>query len=185
MSKTKRDILMMVDNRKNLSALEFNIRVSDIVEEIGAPLMHNFGISHYGCIKILSDGSLLQLSNKPEWSKKYFEDQLYNDPEIFTLDKVPNDGDTYISFLTGTPVGEHNLASCFEHKIWHIMLIYERVIDHGYMWFFCTEPENYQMLDFYVNNFHIFKHFITFFREKAAPLLKESGQDKLIIPTLN
>ena len=176
--------LMNDFDKINFSAFQFNESVCETVEQIGAPLLINFGITHFGCIKILNNGLMLRLSNIPQWTKKYFEFQLYNDPHIFNLEKVPKEGDVYVSFLTGDPVGDHNHASCLEYDIWNTLLIYEKLKDHGYMWFFATTRSNYQIIDFYINNLNIFKHFILYFKERASDLLDVKDRSKFIIPNI-
>lgn len=163
----------------NLSALQFNEECAPIVDALCAPLFMNFGITHFGCIRIFKNGQLLRIANNKEWTRKYFECEFYNDLDIYSMDQVPLNKCHYVP-LIGAPFNAHCKALCLEFNIWNFMLVYERFSTYGDFWFFGTTKENHQIINFYLNNKDLLSHFTFYFKDKANDLFNLNNSSKLI-----
>jgi DNA-binding CsgD family transcriptional regulator len=169
---------------KNLLALEFNEKNAGIVDSLTEPLRENFDITHFGFIRMFENGQLFRIANNPAWSRKYFENEFYNDADIYDMKNIPLQESRFV-ILTGAPINPHCQSLCYEFNIWNYMLIYERFETHGDFWFFATTRSNAQIVNFYINNKNLLKHFTLYFKEKACDLLKVNEATPLITTTLS
>lgn len=158
-------------------AFEFNEKMCTITDKIFEPLK-SFGIGHAGFIKIFDDGKLLRITNNPSWNRKFFESDFYNDFDMYDMQKVPL-GKKRLSFLTGEAKSEHTQAlKAFD--IWNVMIIYKRFSNYGEFWFFSSSKQNQEIINFYVNHFDIFEHFIFYFKEKMYDYINLNDKEALI-----
>lgn len=169
---------------KNLLALEFNEKNACIVDSLTEPLRTNFDITHFGFIRMFANGQLFRIANNPAWSRKYFECEFYNDADIYDMNNIPLN-ESRFAILTGAPINKHCESLYYEFNIWNYMLIYERFETHGDFWFFATKKSNTQIINFYINNKNLLKHFTFYFKEKACDLMKINEASPLIATTLS
>ena len=163
----------------NLPAREFNESSAPIVESICEPLFKNFGITHFGCIRIFEDGQFLRIANNPEWTRRYFECEFYNDLDLYSIKQVPINHFRFMP-LIGAPFNKHCMALCSEFNLWNFLLIYERFSDYGDFWFFGTTKNNTEIINFYLNNKSLLKHFTYYFKNKASDLFIKNEPSNLI-----
>lgn len=173
---------MYIDN-VNRESLNYNLKIVPIVNAICEPLFTTFGITHFGYIKILSDGSMLRIANNAEWTQRYFEKSFYNDLDIYTMEKIPLN--SYKSFLLfGEPVTAHQRMLCVDYNIWNCLAIVERFEDYGNFWFFGSTRENTEILHTYINDIDFFKHFTSYFKDKAHEFMEIKDRSRLIRSTI-
>ena len=162
-----------------LSSFHFNENCSPFLDSLCEPLFKNFGITHFGCIRILENGQMLRIANNKEWTRRYFHYEFYNDLDIYAMENIPINERNF-KILSGPPLSDHCKMLCSEFNIWNFMLVYEKFPTYGELWFFGTCRENTQILDFYINNMHVFQHFIVYFKNKAIHLLDMNDSSHLI-----
>lgn len=163
--------------RSPVSAYQFNQTVAPIVESVGMPLLENFGITHFGHIKINNSGLMLRLANHEPWNKIYFQEKFYDDSKLYNMSGVPLNSKRK-KILTGTPITPHEKI-LFENGLWNFLLVYERTENEGTFTFFGTTPENSGVINYYLNNSEAFDHFSLYFKEKIFPFL-EMKEDRCI-----
>lgn len=166
-------------NTINSSSFEFSKSCAPLVETLCEPLFKNFGITHFGCIRMLENGQMLRVTNNAKWTKEFFQHEFYNDIDIFDMRNVPLNDQRSV-YLGGNPYNQHLSMLCSEFNIWNFMLIYERFETHGDFWFFGTTRDNHQIINFYVNNLNVLQHFILHFKNKVAHLFDMTDPSKLI-----
>ena len=169
----------MSQNLENLSSLQFNESCAPIVDALCEPLFSNFGITHFGCIRILENGQVLRIANNVAWTRTYFQYEFYNDLDIYNMKHVLQNEQRFV-FLTGDPHNEHCKMLCSDFNMWNFMLIYERFPTYGDFWFFGTNRNNLQIINFYINNINVLQHFILYFKNKTFNLFDISNPSKLI-----
>ncbi|MBY0462551.1 MAG: LuxR C-terminal-related transcriptional regulator [Alphaproteobacteria bacterium] len=160
-----------------LSAYQFNQTVTPLIESVGLPLLKNFGITHFGHIKVNNDGLMLRLANYEPWNKIYFQEEFYNDDKLYNMSWLPLHSKRR-QILIGQPNTLHQQI-LFENGLWNFLLIYERTENEGTFTFFGTTPENAGIIDYYLNNSEAFDHFALYFKEKTFPYL-EMKKDRCI-----
>lgn len=168
----------------NLLALEFNEKKASIVEALVEPLQRNFDITHFGFIRMFENGKFFRIANSPDWTRRYFECEFYNNAAVYDMKNIPLN-ESRFSILAGSPSNKYFHTMCCDFNLWNHMLIYERYATHGDFWFFGTGRSNTQILSFYVNNKNLLKHFTLYFKEKASELLKIHESSPLITTTLS
>ncbi|MBY0282059.1 MAG: LuxR C-terminal-related transcriptional regulator [Alphaproteobacteria bacterium] len=164
---------------KNMPALKFNEAMADAVDLVCKPLMDHIGITHFGHIKIFNDSSMLRLANNAEWSKRYFENSYYNDMDLYSLREVP-ENESRVLLLTGHPSTDHCAALCYEYDIWNALIIYEKFADYSKFWFFGTQRNNTEIINYYANNVSLFKKYAVYFEERFRDNLINFSKEDLI-----
>ena len=163
-------------NKLNLAAFKFNVDIAEKMQEISQPLFKYCKINDFGYVKIFNNRMMLRVSTAKEWTKKYFENQYYNDPIFYNFENLPENSPT-VKILTNEPVREdhsplsdHHFA-LYEHNIWNIFTQYERTQDFAEVWFFAADRDASDMTNFYFNHQDMLKSFIQYFKERAASIL--------------
>lgn len=143
------------------------------------PLKDFFGITSFIYQKNFFDGSEVCLGNQPEWIKFFYQHRLFQDsvfehtPDIYTQKHV----------LWNT-LREH-------HQVLHEAKQFQ--IDHGITFiqpqsdgveFFCigTTPDRLDVMPRYLNNLDLLTQFLSYFKQKAAPLLQLADKNRILIP---
>jgi DNA-binding CsgD family transcriptional regulator len=132
---------------------------------------------------------MLRVSTGKEWTKKYFENQYYNDPIFYNVENLPKHSST-VNILTNKPLRKDHTAlsdhhfALYEHNIWNIFTQYERTQNSAEVWFFAADRASPDMANFYFNHQEVLKSFMQYFKERGAPILIPRS-DILIATELN
>lgn len=144
----------------------------DNVKALCGPLEASLGVTYFSYLRFFKDGSMLWLTNSPEWGQDWFKDKLYKHPfvkdyvalkfgDCFTWKQF---GDTPPAPIeTGNKFGVSNgitflnpLDNCLE------------------MFWFGASHDNQNKVDLYKSNKDSFFRFIEFFKDKGYSLIKKS-----------
>ncbi len=165
-------------NHANIAkALEYNNAVSADLLQIFEPLSKNFGISTFAYTKIFED-KIFKISSNNEWFKFHITNEFYeqnhyrNDTLQFGTD------DIYIKFWNDA--SSDLVQAMYRHDLWHGISIYKKFKDYIEMWSFAADKDNYNIVDFYMNNISFLKRFIIYFQNKAGRLIDASDNSRLI-----
>lgn len=169
-------------DRLNYSALKFNEDIASFIEDICQPLFNNFGITNFGYVKIDSSGSMLRISTGPKWTRRYFEQQYYNDTDFYFFDDVAENS-SRIRIYTNQPNGGV-FSELYDYNIWNIYTIYERNLNFAEVWFFATSRDKSSMIDFYINNQDVLENFIQYFKQNTASLILTAKPEAFITTKL-
>jgi len=168
---------------RNLSALNFNESIAEKIDLVCAPLLQSLRITHFGYIKLFNNGTMLRMANNREWTKKYFEQEYYNDDEFYNMKDVAKEKSKFL-LLTGEPQGAHLTSLCKDFNIWNALTIYEKFNDYSDIWFFGTSQQNTEAINFYLNNINVLKKFTSFFKDKFNNELKNINIENLIFSNI-
>ena len=80
--------MVQKQNLENLSSLQFNASCALLVDTLCQPLFKNFGITHFGYIRILEDGKMLRIANNESWTRMYFQHEFYNDINLYDMNHL-------------------------------------------------------------------------------------------------
>jgi len=148
------------------------------ITEICAPLK-KLEITHFNYVRTFSDGSQISLSDNGPWLEHFYTKEYY---KIGEFEKHPinyESGHTLWPTLSGREVF-YDARTYFD--IDHGITLVEKLSDSCEFCFFATASKNPQIVNFYLNNIDLLKRFVLYFKEKAAPILAEAQNDRLIIP---
>lgn len=162
----------------NYSALKFNEETAPLIEEICEPLFKYFGFTNFGYVKIDTFGRMLRVSTGLEWTRYYFDKQYYNDIDFYFFDDISINGSACKIHTNQPKSGVY--VELFDHNIWNIYTIYEKDINYRHVYFFATSQDNTNIIDLYINKKFVLDTFITYFKERAAPLLAMTTSEHLI-----
>ncbi len=174
--------MLLTLDKLNASALKFNIEIASVVENISQPLADCFGITNFGFIKLFADGTMLRVSTDQEWTKKYFENQFYNDTNFYDFENL-SENVPEIRIITNHPKVDHYKA-LYAHNIWNIFAVYERFKDHVEVSFFATSKENTEIINFYANHKALLLNFIAYFKKSMKNLIVAPDPSILIATEL-
>lgn len=172
----------MVQLIKFNNSLEFNLGISEEVENICQNMFRRYSLNYFAYLSFRIDGSILRLSNHKAWTKQYFENELYNE-NSFYIDhwkRVSLGGSKKFLWVSQPQSKIHQ--GWRKNNIGNGFSIYKRKGNLLETCSFGTYLENYKANDLYVKYSIDFENFISFFKKKAAHLLRLDRPSHVIKP---
>lgn len=155
--------------------LSYQRKVYKDVSEICKPLFDEFDITFFSQTRAFHDGQFTSLMNTTDLTE-YYLDRKY--PIYLSQGKG-------ITLNTGIYIAA-NLENPFQQKMHqelkkifnvdHMIHLIEKQNDYDDMYTFATTPENYKMINQFINNLDIIKHFILYYKDKSASLIKKTNK---------
>lgn len=142
------------------------IQISEGLKEISLPLK-KIGIHTFTVLLNYDDETQINLSNKPNWIKDYYELRLH---ESSVFDKkyiIPQSGFSLWPNTLNTPVYQHGLVYDSGQGI----TFYERGEDHNAFYFFSGSNKNAFLMNLIINNLQFLELFVHQFKTNASVLL--------------
>lgn len=165
----------MIDQYKLRKNHKF-LSSSGFISQICEPLKY-FNIHLFTYLKKFNDGSQINLSTDPKWVFDYYNLSLYS---TSLYESEPHE--TGISLW---PANSDLLV--FRHGQEHFDSIYgftlcQNQADSCDYFFFSLSRKHFRMLDVCINNLDLIEQFISYFKDKTAPLLKSCHSHRIILP---
>ena len=168
---------------KDMLSHQFTKAIASKIEAVGDPLLKTFGITHFGFIKMNNSQLMLRLTNQNDkWNQIYLQEKFYNDLEMYDMSSSPVGG-MKRQIFTSIPKTSHE-KSLYEQDLWNFLVIKERAEEEGNFFFFGTNRDNKEILNYYINYPNIFNHFIFYFKQQMFPFLKMK-EDRCIKLSIN
>lgn len=135
-------------------------------------------VSHITYQKQYKDGSRIALSNKTQWIEDYYNLNLYQS-SLFEGEPVQYQSEFNVW------LGEYDLPVYLHGKTYynsaHSITITEPVHDGCEFYIFAVSAEHTRIIHYLVNNIDILYHFIMYFKDRGAKLLKTAHRHRLIL----
>lgn len=146
------------------------------IHELCKPL-ERFGIKHFTYLKKFCDGSEINLSNSAKWLEDYYCLSLFK-TSLFEFNP-----DQYKSGMIIWP--KESKLHVFAHGREYFdsdngITLIESGPDYCEFYFFSSSKNNYNIINFYINNLDILKRFILYFKEQSHDLIKKSEKNRII-----
>jgi len=148
------------------SLLEFNREKKDELDKICAPFLRYFDLTTFNYLRFYEDGGIFRLSNRLEWTEKYFEKKLYVGNNFYhehfaTLTKQR------ISQCYLWPRDQHSslLEALYEFDIWNGITIYVKHDSFVENWGFASKRSKVNVPEIFLNNKSDLFKFIFLFKE--------------------
>lgn len=174
-----------MDERKLiLSNTEFFLETFEVAKDVSAicePLL-NYGISYFLYSCIFDNGSIHFQTNRPEICHNHFFKQYPLIPAINK--KLIKKKFYYLAAPLEDNIHKFNYAiSDFRlFNIGHCIFFLERHKDYYELIVFGATLENYEIINFYLNNIDFLENFKFYFKAKAQKLIVKSEKNKLVVP---
>lgn len=149
------------------------------INEIIKPLTDFFGLSSFVYQKNFLDGSEIRLSNQPKWIHHFYANKLY---QKSVFETHPQRFEKTHIIWAALPQHKGVLKEAREFNIDHGITFVEPCSDGCEFFFIGTTSDKPEVMAHYLNNIDILERFLVYFRDKAAPLIKEAHQHRLTIP---
>ena len=133
-------------------------------------------------VKINNNQLMLRVVNNEQWNQIYIQEKFYNDFEMYDMSSIPINS-IKRKILTGNPITKHE-KFLYEQDLWNFLFINERIEEEGNFFFFGTNRDNKEILNYYINYPNIFNHFIFYFKQQMFPFLKMK-EDRCIKLSIN
>ncbi len=167
----------MLNHGNIIKAFEYNDVINPILLQLTEPLYKNFGISTFAYTKIFED-RIFKISSNNEWFRFHITNEFYQQ-DHYQKDILQFDNNnTYIKFWNDA--SSNLVQAMYQHNLWYGVSIYKKFEDYIEMWSFATNKDNYNIVDFYMNNIDFLRRFIFYFKNKAAKLIDSSDKEKFI-----
>lgn len=163
---------------KNSSALNYNSQVLEKLNHICFPLFKSSCIKSFRYFRVFESGHFLNLSTNHLWLSERIEN-------------IPDNGESFHKPLCSASaiqdtffLWDHNsedtvMSLFLKHNIANGVSVYKRKNNSVEAWSFGATKEDTQAHNFYINNLHILKNFISYFNEVATDLIDDSENSKL------
>lgn len=131
--------------------------------------IYDVGMTHFGFINIY-DKKSVRFSDRKDWIHSYFSKEFYNDYQMYqsVIDKLDY-GEEHIEFVTNIPRSDHERL-LINHGIWHLLLYFKRHKEYVEFWCYGAHPDNFQVLNYYINNLDHLKCFARNVQSKVSRL---------------
>lgn len=158
------DRMVILKNVDNFTSIQ---KSKDVIE-ICSPLAL-FKITYFNHIRIFNNGARLSLGNRPDWLEHFFHKQYHNKGNFSKNYKQLTQG--YILWKGAPDDGVLNDARSNFNIDNGITIVkkHELYID---LFLFASTPDNYQINNFYINNFDLMDHFINYYNNKSKNIIK-------------
>jgi DNA-binding CsgD family transcriptional regulator len=149
------------------------------VNAIVKPLKDFFGITSFVYQKNFLDGSEIRLTNQPHWVLFFFEKELY---KTSVFEHTPTQYQR--GWVLWGNLAQHKtvLGKAREFNIDHGITFIDPQADGCEFFFLGTTREHPEIVSRYLNHLDLLEKFLAYFKEKAAPLIKQAISNKIIIP---
>jgi len=165
---------MKVQLPKNHAFLTQSVNIDAICQPL-----KKFGINIFTYLKNFKNGSQINLSSNSKWLEDYYNLSLYqsslyeNNPEAY------RSGFSVWLATDDSPVIAHG-RDYFDS--YYGMTVTKQQDDGCEFYFFSGSMKNPVLMDFYLNNLDLLERFIIYFKDRAAKLLEQAKQNKIILP---
>src|SRR5690606_37408315 len=116
-------------DKLNTQAFEYNIENASKLRELSHPFTDNFGIQGVCYFRYYKDGRMLRLGTLDEWTRCFFENQLYNfqDGDYRDLFQAIYNNE-HLVIQSGEPQGDMS-GKLFELGIWNSCGVFRQTGD--------------------------------------------------------
>ncbi len=161
------------------NSLKYNKAINKSLIKAASPLL-DFGISTFAHFQFFKDGSTYRISTDLGWSDVYFNNNFHTHPNGYHKDirQSCQTHDLHYCLWTRDPSNEI-YAALKDNNIWNGITICERTDDALVGWSFGSTVQNEGVIDFYVSNLNLLKHFILYFKSTSPELVSTKDSNKL------
>ena len=153
--------------------IDFNLSIKEKILEICRPLFDNFDVTYFEYIQILNNGTVFYISTNKEWLEYSLNNKMFDDDEHVRLCSIARaENYRYVVWDTLKLENTKLLSNYFHHDIWNGLTINEDEKESFNIYSFATTKSNTNLNKFFVNNFHLFDHFIFYFKQRLEQVLK-------------
>ncbi len=143
------------------------------IREICQPIFDLFQLNFFSHTRIFRDGQFVSLMTHPELTEFYLQMKYpiaFSDGKRITL----NSG-YYFTILKEDQKTENKIRQEFYERfnISYLFYIVEKFNHYDELYAFATTPDNSQVFEKYINNIDLLKHFILYYKDKSACLMKK------------
>lgn len=159
-----------------LPFLPFQNAVVKDVLEICQPIFKEFRVTLFSQTRAFHDGHFSSLMTSTELTEHYLERKY---PIYYSLGKgiILEPGIYVAAYLENQP-SQHKIRNELRNyfNVDHMVHVIEKNSRYDDMFSFATTPENYQMVNQFINNIDVVKHFIRYFKEQSAAQMKQANK---------
>lgn len=152
---------------------------SSDIDAICHPLKQHLGITSVVYQKNFTDGSEIRFSNQPAWMEHFYNQQYYKNSGF---EQHPSHYQS--SYVVWSHLTHHQpiLNAARNFNIDHGMTFIQKATDGCEFYFFGTTPDKPHLINVFLNNIDILQHFMLYFKETVAPLLRQADSQRIYIP---
>ena len=155
-------------SKEILDIKNYNLRIIKDLNNLSAPI-ENYGIKFLTFRRIYNDGKMLHFSNNSSWLDYSFNHYFWQSTSsIQRIKKVKIDNQ--YAHIWNPSNTDHVYQAMYEHNLCNGLTIYDKRANYVDLWAFATDRNNTGVLDLYMNDLHIIKHFILYLHDKAYSL---------------
>ena len=153
--------------------LTYQKKVCNEVQEICKPLFNLFNINFFSHARAFHNGYFTSLMTQPELTEYYVSQKF---PIRFSQGQgIFLENGFYLGASLRDAASDKITNQLQENfNTAHFIYIIDKQKDYDDMYSIATRPENTYVINQYLNNLDVLKHFLCFYKEKSAALIKNA-----------
>jgi hypothetical protein len=148
---------------------------AQFVQEICSPLFEVFDINYFDYARFYPNGDFVMLFSDPAWVKCFLNEFAYDAPHT-VISEGPHLWQSYIP---------QHILSCASDKFSHSSGVTIFNKQKEYSEIINVSSANDKVIDFYLNQYDFLLKFISYFKERAAPLIDKLKEKPLTLKNTN
>lgn len=165
--------------RNGLSENHFFLNVEEEMRNTCSNILAQHGITYFNFARVYNDGSCCYFATQSRLIRYTFDQHV---PVAAPVS--PNLITNKFNYLV-LPLGLYNKVihdAITEFNLANFIDLVDRYENYFELYCFASTPDNPEIVNFYINNLDFLEKFKLYFKNKAAPLLKEGEKNKIWLP---
>jgi DNA-binding CsgD family transcriptional regulator len=155
----------------------YAITAGEDLKSICKPLLA-VNIKHFCYLRLFKNGAHQLLCTDPEWVRSCY---LYHYAHT-AFHQDPSNYQTGYELWTNPKDQTIITVAREQFNIAHGIALVKRIGEDCELFHFATSRDNFNIVNFYINNLDFLENFALYFKSRAQPLIKKSMSDQLILP---
>jgi DNA-binding CsgD family transcriptional regulator len=165
---------------------QISIKYQKKIKKLTDILNNQFGLSYFAIQNVSSEGLWSIVGNHPGWLEYSAGNEFYKyDPSLIN----PAHYQSSVIYAAGHPHPEfQNImqqAAVNKFNIDHCLAVINKNEHNCEFVFFATSSQNKQIINTYMNELHLLRQYIAYFKIEAKPFLEELNNYKIDLKQIN
>jgi DNA-binding CsgD family transcriptional regulator len=152
------------------------------VDDVCQPLKDLLEINWFGYVRQYSDNTRIHLDNNLPWAAHFYKSYHRYLTACALIEKQEYSSGFYLQDYFPPHMQLIVKEARDNFSIGNSLVIIEKFTDYQEICFFGAKLENKQIVNIYLSHLNLIKQFITYFKERAACLIKTAEKNRIALP---
>jgi DNA-binding CsgD family transcriptional regulator len=173
--------MLKVTDKYHKNLLSFNTRKQKHIQQLCEPLFNHFPINHFFYSRFFNDGRYFMIGSHKQAVELYLNHTHTQPDKVFLEEfvQIPDSSKYKHLWPSTTSNPAPQIAHLNDMDICHGLNVTVNKGDFLETFSFAAKREDHQIVDLYLNSFHILERFMVYFQEKGKPLFERYSTEKM------